>query len=309
MREPVRERAVVRQQQCAGRVGVEAADGDDARRVRDEADHRRASLRVARGRDDAGGLVQEDVGEPLLRERLAVEAHVVVGADERVELPGRAVHGDAAGLDQLVGGASGRHPGAREPCVQSHARIVARSRRAKLWNLVQNQVPEVRLEPRGAAPALRLQPGPLARLGGPSQALGPPPRDSPRDTAQSAALRKEQQLAGRPPRLEVLVRAARFVERIARADPHVELARRRRGRARRLRARAGARASACRSRASGAARTASRPRRATGARAGPAARSTRRRGSCGPAGGSRQPVRRTSSCRRRRRPRRRPRLP
>ena len=34
MREPVRERAVVRQQQRAGRVGVEAADGDDARRVR-----------------------------------------------------------------------------------------------------------------------------------------------------------------------------------------------------------------------------------------------------------------------------------
>ena len=42
MREPVRELAVVREQQRAGRVGVEAADGDDARGVVDELDDRAA---------------------------------------------------------------------------------------------------------------------------------------------------------------------------------------------------------------------------------------------------------------------------
>ena len=68
--EPVGELAVVRQQQRAGRVGVEAADRDDARRVADEADDGRAAPRVARGRDDARRLVQQHVGELLLRERL-----------------------------------------------------------------------------------------------------------------------------------------------------------------------------------------------------------------------------------------------
>ena len=44
MREPVREVAVVREQDRAGRVGVEAADGNDARRVVDEPDDGRATL-------------------------------------------------------------------------------------------------------------------------------------------------------------------------------------------------------------------------------------------------------------------------
>src|SRR5829696_3649335 len=55
--EPVCERAVVRQQQRAGRVDVEAAYRHDTELVVDEADHRGAPLRVARGRDDAGRLV------------------------------------------------------------------------------------------------------------------------------------------------------------------------------------------------------------------------------------------------------------
>ena len=86
MRQPVSELAVVRQQQHAGRVGVEPADGDDARRVVDEVDDGRPALRIARGRDDAGRLVQEDVGEALLRERPAVELDPVVRGDERVQL-------------------------------------------------------------------------------------------------------------------------------------------------------------------------------------------------------------------------------
>ena len=67
--EPVRELAVVREQERAGRVGVEAADRDDPRLVADEADDRRPPVRVARGRDDARRLVQEHVREPLRRER------------------------------------------------------------------------------------------------------------------------------------------------------------------------------------------------------------------------------------------------
>ena len=78
MREAVGEVAVVRQEKRAGRVRIEPPDGNDARRVRDEIDYRAASLRIARGRDDAGRLVEQDVGDPLLRERLPVEADVVV---------------------------------------------------------------------------------------------------------------------------------------------------------------------------------------------------------------------------------------
>ena len=45
VREPVRERPVVREQERARRVRVEAADRDDARLARHEVDDRRPSLR------------------------------------------------------------------------------------------------------------------------------------------------------------------------------------------------------------------------------------------------------------------------
>jgi hypothetical protein len=47
--------------------------------------------------------VQQHVREPLLRERRAVEAHVVIRTDERVQLPWLAVDRHAPGLDELVG--------------------------------------------------------------------------------------------------------------------------------------------------------------------------------------------------------------
>ena len=59
------ERPVVRQQQDAGRVGIEPADRHDAGRVVDELDDRGPALRVAGGRDDPCRLVQQDVREPL----------------------------------------------------------------------------------------------------------------------------------------------------------------------------------------------------------------------------------------------------
>ena len=52
----------------------------------------RPPVRVAGGRDDAGRLVQQDVGELLRRERAAVELDPVARRDERVELAGLAVH-------------------------------------------------------------------------------------------------------------------------------------------------------------------------------------------------------------------------
>ena len=65
VREPMREGAVVRQQDRARRVGVQAADGYDPDARVDEADDRRAAVRVARGRHDTGRLVQEHVRERL----------------------------------------------------------------------------------------------------------------------------------------------------------------------------------------------------------------------------------------------------
>ena len=69
----MRELPVVREQKRAGRVGVEAADGNDARLVADEVDDGAAPVRIVRRRHDVGRLVEEHVGERLRRERLAVE--------------------------------------------------------------------------------------------------------------------------------------------------------------------------------------------------------------------------------------------
>ena len=129
VREAMREVTVVRQEQRARRVGIEPPDRDDARGMVDQVDDGRPSLRVARGRHRAGGLVQQDVGERLLRERLAVEAHLVGRLHGGVELPHLAVHGDAAGLDQLVGLAPRGDPGARDEGVEAHLPSLKRVRR------------------------------------------------------------------------------------------------------------------------------------------------------------------------------------
>ena len=101
--QPMRELTVVREQEHTGRAGVESTHGHDTRRTRHELDDGRPTLRVARGGDDARRLVQQDVRELLLRDTRPVHLDHVARLDERVQLPGRAVDGDAAGLDQLVG--------------------------------------------------------------------------------------------------------------------------------------------------------------------------------------------------------------
>ena len=65
VREPVREVAVVRQQEAPVVSASSRPTGTTRGSVGDEVDDGRPPLRVARGRDDAGGLVEQDVGEPL----------------------------------------------------------------------------------------------------------------------------------------------------------------------------------------------------------------------------------------------------
>jgi hypothetical protein len=124
MRQPVGERTVVSQQERARRVGVEAADRDDPSRMADEVDDGRPAVRVARGRDDARGLVQQDVCRLLRPDADAVHLHHVPPAHVRIQLPGSAVDSDAPGLDQLVGAPARGDPGAREIRVQPHVGII-----------------------------------------------------------------------------------------------------------------------------------------------------------------------------------------
>ena len=119
MRETVCEVTVVRQEERAGRVRIEASHRNDARRMRDDVDHGATALRVSCSRDDAGGLVEQDVRNALLGEQPAVEANVVVRADESVQLPWLSVDGDPPGLDQVVGLPPRGDSGARDERVQA----------------------------------------------------------------------------------------------------------------------------------------------------------------------------------------------
>ena len=99
-------------------------DGEEVERQRLE--HRRPPLRVARGGDDSGGLVEQDVAKPLAFHLPAVHLDPVARADDRVQLPRLAVDRDAAGLDQLVRAAAGRDACARQPGVQPNRRRAGR---------------------------------------------------------------------------------------------------------------------------------------------------------------------------------------
>ena len=119
------QRPVVREQQGACRIHVEAPDRDDACLVRHERDDRRPTLRIARRRDHARRLVEQHIGEALLGNSAPVDLDDIAGQDERVQLAQSAVDPDTAGLDQLVRRSSGRNTGASEIRVQPHATIVA----------------------------------------------------------------------------------------------------------------------------------------------------------------------------------------
>src|SRR2546423_107594 len=77
-------------------------------------------VRVGGGGDHAGRLVQQGVREPLPRNLLSVDLDAIAGPDDRVELSGLAIDGDAACLDQLIGAPARRDSGAGEERVQTH---------------------------------------------------------------------------------------------------------------------------------------------------------------------------------------------
>ena len=125
MGEPVGEVAVVREQQHAARVDVEPADGDDRASWPTRSTTVGRPSRIARRRDDAERLVEQDVRQLLLADPLAVDLDDVARGDEGVQLPAPAVDGDPARLDQLVGRAARGDAGAGEVSVEAHGAIVA----------------------------------------------------------------------------------------------------------------------------------------------------------------------------------------
>ena len=126
VREPVREIAVVREEEGAGRVDVEPPDRDDPRLSGNEVDDRSPSVRVACRGDDAIGLVQQQVGERLRRDARTVDLDDVALPHVGVQLSWLAVHAHPAFADELVGAPARRDAGAREVCVEAHGRILAR---------------------------------------------------------------------------------------------------------------------------------------------------------------------------------------
>jgi hypothetical protein len=107
MHETVRQGAVVREEQEAAALEVEAADRIDAGpQTRDEVAHGRPALRIGQRADDAAGLVQGDRPRPGgSRQALAVDGDLVPGGIRaRPELADhRAVDGDATRADQRFG--------------------------------------------------------------------------------------------------------------------------------------------------------------------------------------------------------------
>src|SRR5262249_61529791 len=83
----------------------------------------RPTLRIARGRDDAGGLAEQYVCAPLALEELSVDVDAVALRHECVQLPGLAVDRHPPGLDQFVGLSPRGDPGSGEVGVQAHRRI------------------------------------------------------------------------------------------------------------------------------------------------------------------------------------------
>ena len=126
VREPVREIAVVREEEGAGRVDVEPPDRDDPRLGGNEVDDRSPSVRVARRGDDAVGLVQQQVRERLRLDTRTVDLDDIALPHVGVQLSWLAVHAHPPLADELVGAASRRDAGAREVGVEAHGRILAR---------------------------------------------------------------------------------------------------------------------------------------------------------------------------------------
>ena len=115
--EAVGEVAVVGEQQQALGVAVEATDREHPGLGGHEVDHGRPALRVRRGGDHPGRLVEQVVDEPGLHADLrAVDLDDVdLGIDPPAEHRHLAVHAHAPSLDQVLAG-----PAAAQPRLGQH---------------------------------------------------------------------------------------------------------------------------------------------------------------------------------------------
>jgi len=151
VQQPMREGAVVGEEQQPLGVGVEPAHRMETRQPgRQELHHGGATLRVAAGGERAPGLVQHPVGQGLEPEALPVHLH-----EDLVELGPRVVVGAQVDREEVLGGgAGGEEPPAHQQRHQP-AQIVHR-----------DSIP---------APATALTPGGRTT----TRRRGPPPRGRP----------------------------------------------------------------------------------------------------------------------------------
>ena len=126
MQQAMRERAVVRHQQRALDVPVEATYGIEPRvDVGDELAHHRTPARIADRRDVPGGLVQQQIVLGFrARQRTAVDGDdVALGIGERGQLAcDGAVDGDAAVGDEPISSPPARQPRLRQDLVEPEVR-------------------------------------------------------------------------------------------------------------------------------------------------------------------------------------------
>ena len=121
VREPVGQVAVVREEQQALGVGIEAADREHARLGGHELDDGRAPVRVARRRDHTRRLVQQVVDEVgRRRDRDAVDCDPLVSRiDPTAKRRDLAVDGDPPMLDELFARPAAAVAGARQDLLEA----------------------------------------------------------------------------------------------------------------------------------------------------------------------------------------------
>ncbi len=128
VREQLREIAVVREQQQAFGLEIEAPDGKHPRFVGHEIEHRRPAVRVGRGRDVARGFVEQPVHDGGVdHDRHTVERDpIVLGIDAPAEHRNLAVHRDPPVGDEAFTRSPRTDARAREHLLQPLAVVTHR---------------------------------------------------------------------------------------------------------------------------------------------------------------------------------------
>jgi hypothetical protein len=123
--QPLRQIAIVRQNQQTFALGVEPADIEEAAELwRKQVENGVACVRVASRGDEAGRLVQHDVKMLLRPNKLAAHFDVIAFRRLRTEIGARpAVDGHFTGRDQFVALSPRTDTGSGEKPVQTHDRL------------------------------------------------------------------------------------------------------------------------------------------------------------------------------------------